>query len=83
MTKELQELLNISGRLVGNFATSSIKSTIDLVREFIEVGSELAKGGILDGFVAYIELYKNLLDLSNSTGLTKAFAKQFTNFYQV
>lgn len=82
LTKELQELLNTSGRLAGNFVTSSIKSTIDLVREFIEVGNELAKGGILEGVQAVIELYKNLADLSNSTGLTKAFAKQFTNFYQ-
>ena len=82
LTKELQELLNTSGRLVGNFATSSIKATIDLVREFIEVGNELAKGGILGGFVAVIDMYKSLAELSNFTGFTQAFAKQFTNFYQ-
>lgn len=81
VAQEIREFLNITGDALAKFSISGVKTTLGIMRELVEVGTKLGQGGILDGFIAVGNVYKTLLELANNTGLTQAFAKQFTQMF--
>lgn len=81
-TEELRTGLENLGEALGKFSVSYSKLFIGFIERLSRAGRELAQGGILEGILAVIEMYNNLLDLSSATGLTGAFARQFNAFYQ-
>lgn len=81
VAQEIREFLNITGDALAKFSISGVKTTLGIMRELVEVGTRLGQGGILDGFVAVGNVYKTILELANKTGLTQAFAKQFTQMF--
>lgn len=81
VVQEVREFLNLTGDALAKFSSNGIKTALNILRELVDVGTQLGQGGILDGFVAVGNVYKTLLELANSSGLTKGFAKQFTQMF--
>ena len=82
-SKSIQDLLNQVGGPLGRFSGQAISSLTGLLGSLADVGRDLVSGGILDGLNGVIDMYRNIADLSVSSGAVRTFAEQFKHFYEV